>query len=107
MISHWLIDECTFFTTTRNEYGDIVYGSPVVRKCRVREINDITRAEYREQLDADLMIWFAGTENVKINDVFIYQGDYYRIDEINKARKGFQTNIEFLRCLVSKQRQVS
>lgn len=107
MINHWLVDEITKIAHTRNEYGDFVYGAQSTIKCRFREINDINRSNYKEYGDSDAMIWVAGTENFSLEEILIYNGQYYKVEQINNARKGFNTSIDFKVCLLTKHLQVS
>lgn len=108
MIESWLVDTITKITTTRNKWGDTVFGSESDINCRFREITDFNRSSNnREEVDADAMIWFAGNHSVALGDIYEYDGQRYRVDKITKARRGKQTNVEFIKCEVIKHRQIS
>jgi hypothetical protein len=108
MIDHLFVDIVTKITASRNEGGDFVYGAQTDIPCRFREINDITRGvDGREELDADAMVHLPSDCGVVLGDILIYSGEYYRVDTITKARKMGSTNVEFLKCLLLRHRQVS
>lgn len=108
MINHLLVDTVTKVTASRNEGGDFVYGATASIPCRFREINDITRGvDGREELDADAMVHVSSDSGVEVGDILAYGSDYYRVDVITKARRLGSTNVEFIKCLLVRHRQVS
>lgn len=108
MIENFLVDSITRVSSSRNRFGDIVYGASEVFRCRFREINDLTRSvDGREQLQCDALVHFDSKAGISIGDILVYNGAYYRIDSIVKARRGGSTNIEFIKCGLLRHRQVS
>lgn len=106
MIEHLLTDTIKKVSHTINEYGDYVYGAETDLACRFREINALNVGDHKELLNSDAIVHLLADSGVKLGDILEYGGAQYKIDEIVQARK-VGPNVEFIKCGLSKQRQVS
>ena len=107
MIEHWLVDTINKVEFSRNNYGDYVYTSQEAKNCRFREINDLTFPGQREEFDCDAIVHFALSEDVKLGDIYLYGGVAYKVNQMTKARKGGQTQVEFIKCALVRHRVIS
>jgi len=107
MIEHWLVDTIERVVFTRNKYGDYVYQSKETKNCRFREINSLTTPANREEFDCDAVVHFAAAEDVRLGDIYLYDGIAYKVSEIVRARRGGSTNVEFIKCALVRHRQIS
>jgi len=107
MIGHILVDTITKVNYSRNEGGDFVYSTQETLNCRFREINDLTRANGREEFSCDALVHFAPDTVVKLGDIFEYGDDHYRVSDITKARALGGSDIKFIKCGLIRHRQVS
>lgn len=105
VISHILNQTCSIVTSTVNRYGDYVMSSQTQYPCRFREITSLDRNINREDLDADAMIWLEPTVPVEEGTIILYDGEYYRVEEITKARR-FSEDVVFQKCLLEKHGEV-
>lgn len=98
-------------TVTRNEYGDINYNSTATTAtpCLYRDISTLQRGnQNKEEVLIDGYLWFNGTETLAKGDVFQLDGVYYRLEKITLGKDLLRTNtVDFYKCEVTKQRQVS
>lgn len=98
-------------TTTRNEYGDINFNSTAsdATACLYRDISYITRGnQNKEEILIDGYLWFDGTITLSKGDIYQLNGEYFRIERITKGKDLLRTNqVDFYKCEVTKQRQIS
>lgn len=104
-----LVETATKVTTTRNEYGDVVYGATTSRSCLYRNISMLERQQNRELVNIDGILWFKADESIELGDVYYHPDEgYLRIEQIVKAKRLVADNaLKFIKTLVSKQRQIS
>lgn len=104
-----LVQSCRKVTKTRNDYGDIEYGATTVLSCLYRDISSLQIGNAnREEVDVDGMFWFEPDSGVARGDIILFEGEYFRIEKIIKARARLSDNtVHFLKCEVMRQRQVS
>lgn len=104
-----LVEVATKVTTTRNEYGDVEYGGTQTRPCLYRDISMLQRgAGNKEQIQIDGLLWFDSDENIVKGDIYAVNGEYLRIEKIIRAKRLVADNaLKFIKCEVTKQRQVS
>lgn len=104
-----LVETATKITTTRNEYGDTVYGSGTSVACLYRDISQLTRAANREEVALDGLLWFGADEDVSRGDIYQHPDEgYLRIERVIKAKRLVTSNERmFIKCEVTKQRQIS
>lgn len=104
-----LFQTCRIVTTTRNRYGDIEYGATTQIDCLYREITSLqTGNANKEQVTVDGIFWFAPNAAISRGTVVLFEGEYYRMDKVNKARARLTDNaVAFLKCEAMRQRQVS
>lgn len=108
LTSH-LVQTAYKVSLARNEWGDTTYqtagtGSP----CMYRDISLMQETGYMETVDLDGLLWFDSDETVAKGDVYLLEGQYLKIERIIVGRSRLRDNdIEFYKCEVTKQRQVS
>lgn len=104
-----LVETATKVTTTVNEYGDVQYGSTSSSACLYRDISALGEAANRYEVDITGILWFGANENAARGDIYYHPDEgYLKIEQITKAKRLVMDNTrQFIKCLVSKQRQVS
>lgn len=104
-----LVESATKVTVTRNEYGDTVYGSTSTSSCLYRDISALGQASNREEVTLDGILWFGASETVAKGDIYYHASEgYLRIQRVIKAKRLVGDNsLQFIKCEVTKQRQVS
>lgn len=98
MLERYLVQTCEIVTTIRSEWGDYVLQDTIEEPCRFRVITTTRRETHRETDDSDAMIWLASDSSVDIRSIVKFDGIYYQIERINKARKLGGNTIEFIKC---------
>ena len=98
MLERYLVQEGKLITPTRNKYGDYEDESSEVVACRFRYITTLRRATHQEIRDADAMVWFAPDTTVSIGQPFYFEGVYFQIERINKARRLGGSDVQFIKC---------
>jgi hypothetical protein len=95
-------------TSTRNKYGDVVYGTSTSLDCLFREFTSIDLVNGLEQIKTDAIVWLAPSASVLEGDVLQIDGGYYRIEKIIQAKDRLRNNeVKFLKCEVNEQRRIS
>lgn len=109
-IDNHLKQTATKIGTTRNVFGDIVYGAQTSTKCLYRDISTLSPSQ-QNKYDVNIsgILWFGAAEVVKRGDVYkLDDGNYYQIQQVLLARTRVTDNgIKFIKCTVSKTMQVS
>ena len=97
-------------STTRNQYGDSVWGATgSAIPCLYRDISTLGQSSgNREEVTIDGLLWLDNDQTVNKADIYLIDGEYYRIERIVEARDRLSTNsVAFYKCEVTKQRQIS
>lgn len=104
-----LVEVATKTATTRNGAGDIVYGATTTTACLYRDISMLNRNQNRETVQIDGLLWFDADEQVKRGDIYYHPDEgYLRIERVVRAKRLLIDNVrKFIKCEVTKQRQVS
>jgi len=104
-----LTQQATKYATTRNQYGDDVFGATTTMACLYRDISDLSRGNSnREEVNIDGLLWFGPSVVINKADIFSVNSQFYRVERVIVARDRLRTNtIKFYKCEVSKTRQVS
>lgn len=103
-----LTQTATKIAITRNEFGDSVYGATTSLACMYRDISSIKQVANRENVLLDGLLWFDADAVVAKGDIFQLDGEYLRIERIIRAKNLLRGNaVRFIKCEVTKQRQVS
>lgn len=93
----------------RNEYGDTLYTTAgTASPCMYRDISTLNRTQNMEGVELDGLLWFDADETVSKGDVYLLDAEYLRIEKVIIARDRLVDNdIKFIKCEVTKQRQIS
>lgn len=104
-----LVETATKIVTSRNEYGDTVYGAHSSSPCLYRDISSLNRGANREDVNLDGILWLGPTETVARGDIYLHPDEgYLRVEKVIRAKRLVTSNaLMFIKCEVSKQRQVS
>lgn len=108
-IDRFLVESASKVTTTTNEYGDIVYGLSATTACLYRDISTLNQTSNRYEVSIDGLLWFGATEDVIKGDIYYHSSEgYLQITRITKAKRLVADNsVQFIKCEVAKQRQIS
>lgn len=104
-----LVETATKYTTTRNEFGDIGYGATSESDCLYRDISSLEHQVNRDGVAIDGILWFGADEDVSRGDIYYHPSEgYLRIVKVTRAKTLLTDNaIQFIKCQVAKQRQLS
>lgn len=104
-----LVEAATKVVVTRNESGDTIYGSTSSTNCLYRDISSLNRTSVGENVIIEGLLWFSASENVARGDIYYHSSEgYLRIHKVIKAKRLVLDNTQqFIKCEVSKQRQLS
>lgn len=104
-----LVETATKIAVTRNEFGDINYGATSTSPCLYRDISMLQESNYREGTNINGFLWFGATEDVSRGDIYYHSSEgYLRIMKVTKAKRLVGDNsVQFIKCEVAKQRQLS
>lgn len=94
-------------TTTRDAYNDFISSGEVALSCHFREINRVGTTGNNEQFDSDAMAWFEADSGVDRYDILKFEGTYYRVEQITKARRLHNPNVLFIKAELNKYGQIS
>lgn len=108
-VDRFLVETATKVAVTINEDGDINYGGTSSSACLYRDISVLTEAANMNTVNIDGQLWFAAAEDVERGDIYYHPDEgYLKIEQITKAKRlVVDDSLQFKKCLVSKQRQVS
>lgn len=104
-----LIETASKVTVTRNEYGDVVYGTTTSSPCLYRDISTLEGNQQSNQVTIDGLLWFGAAEAVERGDIYYHSAEgYLKIQRVIKAKRlVIDATRQFIKCEVTKQRQVS
>ena len=104
-----LVETASKVAITINEYGDQVYGTTTPTPCLYRDISSLNRGANREDVTIDGFLWFGPTEPVERGDIYYHPDEgYLRIGRVTRAKRLLADNsVQFVKCEVTKQRQLS
>lgn len=95
-----LLQECQVVTVSRNAYGDYVETGSVTEPCRFRQIPTVKRTTNAELNDNDGIFWLAPTTAAQEGSILKYDGIYYQVDRLTRARKLHDTIVRFIKAEV-------
>lgn len=104
-----LVETASKVARTTNEYGDINYGTTTSSACLYRDISSLSAGANRYEVGIDGILWFKATETVAKQDIYYHASEgYLKIVRIVKAKRLVVDNsLQFIKCEVAKQRQLS
>lgn len=104
-----LVETATKYVITENEYGDINYGATSSSACLYRDITTLNQVTNRDEVTIDGLLWFGATESVSKGDIYYHASEgYLKIIRVVKAKRLVADNsLQFIKCEVAKQRQIS
>lgn len=103
MINHILVQSCDIVTITRNKFSDYVATAYTPIACRWREMRAIRRGNHAELsvTDRDFkQVWFAAGAAVAPGTILRFEGIFYEITELLKARRLGSNTVQFIKCEV-------
>jgi hypothetical protein len=104
-----LIETAQKVVTTKNEYGDLQYGSATTSNCLYRDISTLNQLSNRNEVTIDGLLWFGASESVVKGDIYYHASEgYLKIVRVIKAKRLVADNaVMFIKCEIAKQRQIS
>lgn len=104
-----LVESATKYTITKNEYNDRVYGATSTSACLYRDISSLGQGSNRENVTIDGLLWFGADETVERGDIYYHSSEgYLRIVRVVRAKRLLlDDSLQFIKCEVAKQRQLS
>lgn len=104
-----LVETATKVVTTYNEMGDKQFGSTSTSACLYRDITTLNHSQNRYEVGVDGLLWFGASENVVKGDLYYHPSEgYLQIVKVIRAKTLLTDDIvQFIKCQVAKQRQVS
>lgn len=93
-----MVHTITRVTTNRNAYGDYIQTAVEDISCHFREINNTDATTAPEEAQSDALLWLDPTVAVVENDIFQFDGNYYRVERVTKARRLRNPNVVFIKC---------
>lgn len=105
-----LVQTCNKIAKSYNARGDIVYGAVTSDvPCLYRDQSELLVGNgNREEVKIDGIFWFYPDSGFERGDIIEFEGEYFRIDRIIKARRRLRGNaLKFIKAQVMRQRQVS
>ena len=104
-----LVETASKIVASRNEYGDIVYGSSTSTNCLYRDISSLQRTSNTENVRIDGLLWFSASEDVNRGDIYYHTSEgYLRIIKVIRAKRLVaDASLQFIKCEVAKQNQIS
>lgn len=100
MLEEYLVQSCYIITMGRNEYSDLIEVSRVLEACRFREITTVRRGTYQELIDSDAIIHLIPASTAVKGGIILFDGVYYQVERITKARRLGETTVQFVKCEV-------
>jgi hypothetical protein len=97
-------------STSRNQYGDSVWGATgSAIPCLYRDISTLGQSSgNREEVTLDGLFWLDNDQTVNKADIYKIGTEYIRIERVVEARDRLRGNaVAFIKCEVTKQRQIS
>ena len=108
-----LTEVAQLVSITVNQFGDRVYSTSQDTNCLYRDISRMTQGGNRESVDYDGLLWFDADDatNPRVGNIYFLPAEntYVKVDEVVRAKDllGSSHPIRFIKCGVTKQRQVS
>lgn len=104
-----LVETATKVAVTRNEFGDIDYGATTTTPCLYRDQTSLLELANREEVTVDGILWFGASESVARGDIYYLATEgYLRVEKVIKAKTLVTDDtLKFIKCMVSKTRQIS
>lgn len=108
-LTHLLVETASKVAITLNEYGDTIYGNTTSSACLYRDISTLSHVANRNEVSIDGQLWFAASEIVAKGDIYYHPSEgYLRIVKVIKAKRLLlDDSLQFIKCEVAKERQVS
>lgn len=99
MLDEYLVDTCYKVQTVSDAYGDIldIENSEVI-PCRFRYNSSYVRGANQQTKDTSAMIWVASSSGISRSTYILYDGVYYKVERIIKARRLGETEVQFIKC---------
>jgi len=101
MLDDYLVDSCQKVSTTRDDFGQEITGVTESLACRWRDITTVRRGQNTDTSDADSMVWFAAGTVIAKGDILLFEGAYYQIQKLTKAKRLGETAPQFIKCEVT------
>lgn len=92
---------------TTNAYGDRTVGTETALPCHFREITEAVTGVSNETTQSDAMAWFMPDSGVDKHDIIKFDGVYYRVERVTKARRLRDETVLFIKTELLKYGAIS
>lgn len=93
-----------------NRFGDLDFDNTGQNEYLIGKFRYITQLQIttqnREQVTADAMAWFNPDSGVVRGDVLHYDGEYFRVEKVVKARDLDSEAVHFIKCYLVKDKAI-
>lgn len=93
-------------SSSRDAYGNFVADGETTLICHWRDITEVI-TDMNETVRSDAMAWFEPDSGVDKNDIIKFEGSYYRVDLVVKARRLRQAPVQFIKVQLSRYGAIS
>lgn len=108
-IDRFLTETASKLVTTRNKFGDVDYGATSESLCLYKDLSTLEQQANREETNLDGWLYLKASETVVRGDIYYHADEgYLRIEKIYKPKRNvIDQSVQWKKCEVSKQRQIS
>lgn len=89
---------CELVVSSRNRFGDWVYGSEATVSCHFREISTVRRGSNMEINDSDAMLWVPAGTSIDSGSMVKFDGKFYEVQRTTDARRLSEATVQFIKC---------
>jgi len=93
-------------TTTRNAYGDYIFGAETALVCHFRYITEQVFAD-NQTIQSDAMAWFEADSGIDRKSIIKFNGEHFIVERVTRARRLRNTDIQFIKVEMRKYGVVS
>lgn len=93
-------------TKTRNAYGDYTASTETALPCHFRYITEQV-TDNNEQINSDAMAWFEADSGVDRKDIIKFEGEFFRVERVIKARRLREQAVQFIKVELLKYGVIS
>lgn len=94
-------------TLTRNGYGDLTGTVLTAMPCHFRYITEQVTGSPNEVVNSDAMAWFEPDSGIDRKDIIKFDGEYFRVERVTKARRLRDPSVQFLKVELLKYGAIS
>lgn len=94
-------------TTTRDRYGSFVASGETAHKCHFRYITNEIVTSNNETIQSDAQAWFEPDSGIDRNDIIKFEGEHFKVEQVTKARRLRDPQVQFIKVRLMKYGVIS